>query len=100
MLYALGFIGKLFGGGHSPEVPAQPFSVFLTIDVIVLLFAGILLSTGWLHDLAARIKNSAGGTLVLNVWRPLEYTTTIAMLLVCSLYLVKQGYNPFIYFQF
>jgi alginate O-acetyltransferase complex protein AlgI len=98
--YAMEYIGKMFGVGNNPLVPVQPFSVFLTLDVLLLMFIAVLFSTGWLHDLADRIQRSRASSVTLNIWRPLEYTATIAMLLVCSLYLVRQGYNPFIYFQF
>lgn len=98
--YALEYLGKMFGVGESPVVPVQPFSIYLTYDVIGLLVIAVLFSTGWVHSIiryAAKPGhfNSAG-----QLWRPIEYTASLVLLLVCSMYLIRQGYNPFIYFQF
>jgi len=100
LTYALSYIGKMFGAGENPGVPVQPFSLFLTYDVIGLLFIAIVLSTGWLQTLAERIGQSGIGKIAGNIGRPIEYTATLCLLVICSLFLVRQGYNPFIYFQF
>ena len=90
----------MFGMGEAATAPVQPAGVYLTTDVVLLLVIAIVLSTGWIHDIAARIQRSGAGIRVTNIWRPVEYTVTLALLMACSLYLVRQGYNPFIYFQF
>lgn len=98
--FAFDYIGKMFGLGVDASVPSQPFSIYLTLDVIVVLIVAIILSTGWIHDLAERITKSKASKLFANTWKPFEYTATFGLLLVCTLYLTKQGYNPFIYFRF
>ncbi|HTF04772.1 MAG TPA: MBOAT family protein, partial [Bacteroidia bacterium] len=93
------YIAKMFGSGGD-ALPMQPFSAFLTPDFIFLLIVAILFSAGWIQDFSQRLVKWNPGRMTLEVWRPVEYAGTLVLLCVCTLYLTKQGYNPFIYFQF
>lgn len=97
--FALRYIGKMFGAG-SPAHVAEPYYLFLTKDVYCILVVAILFSSGWINDLKERLQTAIAGQRLLRVWSPVEYTGTLLLLVLCSIYLTQQGFNPFIYYQF
>lgn len=97
--FALNYIGKMFGA-NSTTLVTQPYNIYLTKDVFFILIVAVVFSTGWINDIKERLQSAAFGQRMLRVWTPLEYTGTLVLLLLCSVYLTRQGFNPFIYYQF
>ena len=84
-------IAGLFGGGNLPLVSQE--AVYYLRSYALLLILGILGATPLARNTAARLENRS----VSVVLRPL---VAIALLLVCTAYLVDGSFNPFLYFRF
>ena len=84
-------IAGLFGGLRVPLVSRE--AVYYLRSYGLLFILGILGSTPLVRDLAARLENRG----IAAVLRPL---IAIALLLVCTGYLVDGSFNPFLYFRF
>lgn len=100
LTFALEYIGKMFGNTENVAVVSHPYYLFLSTDFIVLFFAALFFSSGFTEKIAALTEGKARFQTISNAWRPIEYTGSLALFLLCTMYLSKQGFNPFIYFQF
>ena len=81
----------MFGGVDIPLVTSE--SVYYLRSYAMLLILGIAGATPLCRNLAARLEQSRL-TVVL---RP---AAAVALLLVCTAYLVDGSFNPFLYFRF
>lgn len=98
--FALEYIGRMFGSSqHAGAIPTS-YTMYLTIDFVVLFVIALLLSTGWIEQLITRFRDNPTFQKLSAIWRPVAYSGSLVLLIICSMYLTKQGYNPFIYFQF
>lgn len=97
--FALQYIGKLFGINGVVQ-NAQPYQLYFTIDFVCILIVAILFSSGIFAALNTKLLAHKTGTQLLNVWRPVEYISTLFLFVLCTLLLTHDSYNPFIYFRF
>ena len=88
---ALSRIGALFGAGGLKAVSAESL-YYLRSYALVLLIAAVGAT-----PLPARLVRRWEGTRVLNA---LEPVVLLALLAVCTAYLVDGSFNPFLYFRF
>ena len=88
---ALSDIGGMFGAGGIPLITEQ--TLYYLRSYGVLLIAAIIGSTPLLKRLGDRIGDKPIGAA-------LEPVLLIALLLVCTAYLVDGSFNPFLYFRF
>jgi len=98
--FAWKYIGKLFGANAATSVPARALSTYLTVDFIILLITAVLCSGVIAEKCYRYFSEKESSSLLHKVWEPVSYITSLLLLLICTMYLAKQGYNPFIYFQF
>ena len=83
-------IGGLFGAGGAPMVTAE--SIYYLRSYAGVFLAGFLGSTPLVKTLAGRIPEKIAAVL--------EPLVLMALLLVCTGYLVDGSFNPFLYFRF
>ena len=88
---ALSDIRGMFGLGGVPLITAE--TLYYLRSYAVLFVVGILGSTVVVKNAAQRLEHKAIGAL-------LEPIVLIALLLVCTAYLVDGSFNPFLYFRF
>ncbi len=88
---AMGDIGGMFGFGGVPLVSTAALYYLRSYGVIFLL--GLIGSTPVVRDVAVKLVNTKVGAV-------LEPILLIALLLVCTGYLVDGSFNPFLYFRF
>ena len=84
-------IAGLFGGGNLPLVSRE--AVYYLRSYALLLILGILGATPLVRSTAARLEHKRISVIL----RPL---IAIALLLICTAYLVDGSFNPFLYFRF
>ncbi len=96
--FALDYIRVMFGASASGTV--VPFTNYITIDFLILLVIAVTLSSGIPEMFYQKITSGKLYGLSKLVWQPVSYAGSLFLLVLCSMYLTKQGYNPFIYFQF
>ena len=83
-------IGGLFGAGGAPLVTAE--SVYYLRSYAGVLLAGIVGATPLVKNLAGRIPQKTAAVA--------EPLVLMALLLLCTAYLVDGSFNPFLYFRF
>ncbi len=88
---ALSDVSGMFGFGNVPAVTAQTV-YYLKSYALVLIFA-LIGATPLVKTLAGKLENTKIGAV-------LEPILLIALLLVCTAYLVDGSFNPFLYFRF
>ncbi len=88
---AIGDIGNMFGFGAVPLVSNAALYYLRSYGVVFLL--GLIGSTPVVRDVAVKLGNTKVGAV-------LEPVLLIALLLVCTGYLVDGSFNPFLYFRF
>lgn len=88
---ALSDVGGMFGLAGVPLVTGQTL-YYLRSYALVLILA-LIGSTPVVKDLALRVENTKLGAV-------LEAAMTVALLLLCTAYLVDGSFNPFLYFRF
>ncbi len=92
---ALSDVGGLFGFGGIPAVTEETLYYLRSYGVLFLL--GFVGATPLVRDLATKLET---GKRSANVIAVLEPIVLLAMLLVCTAYLVDGSFNPFLYFRF
>ncbi len=88
---ALSDIGGMFGAGGVPLLTQQ--TLYYLRSYGLLLIAGIVGATPIVRNVACKISEKPWAAV-------LEPAVLIALLLVCSAYLVDGSFNPFLYFRF
>lgn len=92
---AFSYLKAMFGGSGYPLLSSEflyYFRSYLVVFVIALFGATPLPA-----KLRGRIRQTAAGEYVLTIAEPLAL---IALLLICTAFLVDGSYNPFLYFRF
>ena len=92
---AFSYLKAMFGGSGYPLLSSEflyYFRSYLVVFVIALFGATPLPA-----KLRGRIRQTAAGEHVLTIAEPLAL---IALLLICTAFLVDGSYNPFLYFRF
>lgn len=92
---AFSYLKAMFGGSGYPLLSSEflyYFRSYLVVFVIALFGATPLPA-----KLRGRIRQTAAGEHVLTITEPLAL---IALLLICTAFLVDGSYNPFLYFRF
>ena len=92
---AFSYLKAMFGGSGYPLLSSEflyYFRSYLVVFVIALFGATPLPA-----KLRSRIRQTAAGEHVLTIAEPLAL---IALLLICTAFLVDGSYNPFLYFRF
>lgn len=90
--YALGYVGRMFGLNETSMVYYQtgyyvdPYRIFIII-------LSIVTSVGLFGKLNERCMKSQNYIIIRNV-------ATLALMVVCIIYVMIATYNPFIYFRF
>ena len=85
-------ISGMFGGQNVPLVTTE--SVYYLKSYALLFLAGIVGATPLIRNLAVRLQEKPGISAVLRL------VTAMALLLICTAYLVDGSFNPFLYFRF
>ena len=88
-------IGSLFGAGGHPLVTAE--TLYYLRSFAVLLSVAIVGATPLPAKVFALIGKSKTGKAVLTILEPL---TLVAMIAICTAYLIDGSFNPFLYFRF
>ena len=88
-------IAGMFGGAGVPFVTGETLYVLRSYAVVLAL--GILGSTPFPARIAAKLAGTRGTGRVMKVVEPI---VLIALLLVCTAFLVDGSFNPFLYFRF
>ena len=81
----------LFGFAHLPAITEE--TLYYLRSYGVLFVAGIVGATPWIRQLALRVGNTKIGAI-------LEPLLLMAILLLCTAYLVDGSFSPFLYFRF
>lgn len=92
---AFSYLKAMFGGSGYPLLSSEflyYFRSYLVVFVIAMIGATPLPA-----KLRGRIRQTAAGEHVLTIAEPLAL---IALLLICTAFLVDGSYNPFLYFRF
>ena len=92
---AFSYLKAMFGGSGYPLLSPEflyYFRSYLVVFVIAMIGATPLPA-----KLRSRIRQTAAGEHVLTIAEPL---VLVALLLVCTAFLVDGSYNPFLYFRF
>ncbi|HRV73704.1 MAG TPA: MBOAT family protein [Eubacteriales bacterium] len=88
-------IGGMFGAGHIPFV--NSLALYELRGYAVPLVIGAVGSTPAVKLLVERVKRGRVGAKIMLVAEPVAL---IALLVVCTAYLVDGSFNPFLYFRF
>ena len=92
MGYAFGYIGRMFGLNTTSTVYYKTGYYVNSYRIFIIIFA-ITASLGlfkWMYEKIEKCKN----------YLVIRNTITLALLLVCIIYVMTATYNPFIYFRF
>ena len=88
-------IGGLFGAGEIPLT--NNITLYTLRNFLVLLLFAIVGSTPLPKKAFEKIKETRAGELVLRIVEPIGM---IALLLICTSFLVDGSFSPFLYFRF
>ena len=88
-------IGSLFGAGGHPLVTAE--TLYYLRSFALLLIIGIIGATPLPSKVFALIGRTKAGKGALTVLEPLAI---VALLTICTAYLIDGSFNPFLYFRF
>ena len=91
---AFGYFAAMFGGG---KVFADSLSLFQLKNYAALFVLCALFSVELPVKIMAKIRRKASAANVVDVAAPI---IQIAIMLICTAYLVDASYNPFLYFRF
>jgi len=92
---AAGDIGGMFGFGGVPLVSDATWYYLRSYGMVLIL--GIVGSTPLIRDTANRLMAQEKTAKIVSI---LEPVVLIALLLLCTAYLVDGSFNPFLYFRF
>lgn len=94
--YALGYIGVMFGM-VKPQNIGFSTMYYLNKFSILVMFIGIISSTGVLSRWVSKIEEKHSNYLLFNFAMTCYI---IIVMLICSVFVMTSTYNPFIYFRF
>lgn len=92
---AFSYLKAMFGGSGYPLLSSEFLYYFRSYFVIFVI--ALFGATPLPAKLRGRIRQTAAGEHVLTIAEPLAL---IALLLICTAFLVDGSYNPFLYFRF
>ena len=92
---AVSTVGAMFGAGG---LPASSFEAlyYLRSYAVVLILAAVG-STPLPKRIIERVRGTKGGAALLNAAEPI---LLVALLAVCTAFLIDGSFNPFLYFRF
>ena len=92
---AVSTVGAMFGAGG---LPASSFEAlyYLRSYAVVLILAAVG-STPLPKRIIERVRGTKGGAAMLNVAEPI---LLVALLAICTAFLIDGSFNPFLYFRF
>ncbi len=88
-------IGAMFGAGGLPPISAE--AVYNLRSYAAILIIGAVGSTPLLKNALGKISEKPLGKKLLNICEPIAL---LALLALCTGYLVDGSFNPFLYFRF
>lgn len=92
---AFSYIGSMFGAGGYPLVSEEALYALRSYAVVFII--GIIGATPLAKNLIAKVRTASGAQLALNIAEPV---VLVALLAVCTAYMVDGAFNPFLYFRF
>lgn len=92
---AFSYIGSMFGAGGYPLVSEEALYALRSYAVVFII--GIIGATPLAKNLIAKVRTASGAQLALNIAEPI---VLVALLAVCTAYMVDGAFNPFLYFRF
>ena len=92
---AFSYLKAMFGGSGYPLLSSEFLYYFRSYFVVFVI--ALFGATPLPAKLRSRIRQTAAGKHVLTIAEPLAL---IALLLICTAFLVDGSYNPFLYFRF
>lgn len=92
---AFSYLKAMFGGSGYPLLSSEFLYYFRSYFVVFVI--ALFGATPLPAKLRGRIRQTAAGEHVLTIAEPLAL---IALLLICTAFLVDGSYNPFLYFRF
>ncbi len=92
---AFSYLKAMFGGSGYPLLSSEFLYYFRSYFVVFVI--ALFGATPLPAKLRGRIRQTAAGEYVLTIAEPLAL---IALLLICTAFLVDGSYNPFLYFRF
>lgn len=92
---AFSCIGSMFGAGGYPLVSEEALYALRSYAVVFII--GIIGATPLAKNLIAKVRTASGAQLALNIAEPV---VLVALLAVCTAYMVDGAFNPFLYFRF
>ena len=92
---AFSYLKAMFGGSGYPLLSSEFLYYFRSYFVVFVI--ALFGATPLPAKLRGRIRQTAAGEHVLSIAEPLAL---IALLLICTAFLVDGSYNPFLYFRF
>ncbi|HXC03229.1 MAG TPA: MBOAT family O-acyltransferase, partial [Bacteroidia bacterium] len=96
--YALHYLKIMYGLSPGGEV-LKNFHYYLNTEFDLVSGIALLGSAGIFAWLGKKAENQLSLPLQF-AWTGIRYTTLLASVLICSIYLLSDSYNPFIYFRF
>lgn len=94
MTEALGDIKGLFGGG----LPLSSFEAVYTLkSYFILIAVSVIGATPALKICTEKLRSRKASAMVMQIAEPIAM---IALLLICTAFLVDGSFNPFLYFRF
>jgi alginate O-acetyltransferase complex protein AlgI len=88
-------IGGMFGAGKIAASSRE--TTYYLINYLALIVMAFIGSTPIIKNLVEKIKSYALGEKTLNILQPIF---VVAVLLLCTGYLIDGSFNPFLYFRF
>jgi alginate O-acetyltransferase complex protein AlgI len=98
--FAISYIGKMFGSANVELGESLHYAQFLTIDFVLLFSLALLGASGIIQEAVRRFENNRFMLRANAILTPISYAGSLVLLVICSMIITRQGYNPFIYFQF
>lgn len=92
---AFSYITAMFGGQDFPSVTAQ--SVYYLKSYMIILIIAAIGATPVPKRIAAIVKKNKRADRILNIAEPIAL---MALLAICTAFLIDGSFNPFLYFRF
>jgi len=98
LTYAINYLKVMYGWTHFGTV-TKGVSYYVNPEIWFVSITGILGAGGFFNWLKPIIHQFTGLRVEV-LFRGLKYLAMIVLLFVCTVYLLSNSYNPFIYFRF
>jgi len=98
--FAVSYISSMFGDAHVELGDTLHYKQFLTIDFVLLFCLAVVGASGISQDIIRRYEDNRFMQRAYSLLTPISYAGSLVLLVICSMIITRQGYNPFIYFQF